>query len=78
MPSRLPAAAAALVWSLAALSNGDIACGCSDNLVWIFSRSPERAANEAVVAEYDQLLDVRKQVSVTRPATFHKPIADRA
>lgn len=48
------------VWSLAALSNGDIACGCSDNLVWIFSRSPERAANEAVVAEYDQLLDVRK------------------
>lgn len=63
MSSRLPAAATVSVWSLAALPNGDIACGCSDNLVWIFSRSPERAANEAVVAEYDQLLAVRRQVS---------------
>jgi hypothetical protein len=76
MPSRLPAAATESVWSLAALPNGDIACGCSDNLVWIFSRRPERAASEAVVAEYDQLVADRRQVSSTRSAAYHEPVAD--
>ncbi|GAA5860612.1 hypothetical protein JCM3774_006226 [Rhodotorula dairenensis] len=48
------------VWSLAALPNGDIACGCSDNLIWVFSRCPERAASEATIAEYDNLVAARK------------------
>ncbi|GAA5996468.1 uncharacterized protein JCM10292_007629 [Rhodotorula paludigena] len=32
------------VWSLAALPNGDLACGCSDNAIWTFSRDSTRHA----------------------------------
>ncbi|GAA5989155.1 hypothetical protein JCM10908_001187 [Rhodotorula pacifica] len=54
------------VWSLAALPNGDIACGCSDNLIWIFSRNSERAADEATVMEYDRLIAARKASKAQR------------
>ncbi|GAA5951791.1 hypothetical protein JCM8115_005242 [Rhodotorula mucilaginosa] len=68
------------VWSLAALPNGDIACGCSDNLVWIFSRRPERAASEAVVAEYDQLVADRRASRTSRkeePAVHGTEVLDQ-
>ncbi|BGP14040.1 hypothetical protein JCM10213_005624 [Rhodosporidiobolus nylandii] len=44
------------VWSLAALSNGDLACGCSDNLIWIFSRDEQRYADEETTAVYEAKL----------------------
>ncbi|GAA6026839.1 hypothetical protein JCM8097_005899 [Rhodosporidiobolus ruineniae] len=41
------------VWSLAALPNGDLACGCSDNLIWIFTRDETRNADEATEEEFE-------------------------
>lgn len=44
------------VWSLATLPNGDLACGCSDNMVWVFTRDPLRVADEATWREYNARL----------------------
>lgn len=37
------------VWSLAALPNGDLAIGCSDRLIWVFTRDPLRRADAATL-----------------------------
>ncbi|GAA5915535.1 hypothetical protein JCM5296_001753 [Sporobolomyces johnsonii] len=44
------------VWTLTALPNGDLACGCSDNLIWIFTRDETRTADEATTREYETRL----------------------
>ncbi|BGP54048.1 hypothetical protein JCM8202_003047 [Rhodotorula sphaerocarpa] len=48
------------VWSVAALPNGDLACACSDNLVWIFTRASDRHAGEATTSRYEEQLAQRK------------------
>lgn len=37
------------VWSLAALPNGDLAIGCSDHLIWVFTRDESRRADAATL-----------------------------
>ncbi|GAA5900619.1 uncharacterized protein JCM6883_002902 [Sporobolomyces salmoneus] len=54
------------VWSLATLENGDLACGCSDNLIWVFTRSEERKANEEVLKLYEEKLG-QKRIGKTPP-----------
>ncbi|GAA5970030.1 hypothetical protein JCM11641_000240 [Rhodosporidiobolus odoratus] len=48
------------VWSLAALPNGDLACGCSDNLIWIFTRDASRIADEETTRDYETRLSKHK------------------
>ncbi|GAA5929549.1 hypothetical protein JCM3775_002372 [Rhodotorula graminis] len=59
------------VWSLATLPNGDLACGCSDNMVWLFTRDPARAADEATQGEYDMRLAERR---ATRAPQQERPV----
>jgi WD40 repeat protein len=47
------------VWSLTTLGNGDLACGCSDNLIWIFTRDEARSADAATTADYEARLASR-------------------
>ncbi|GAA5890265.1 hypothetical protein JCM6882_008775 [Rhodosporidiobolus microsporus] len=61
------------VWSLAALPNGDLACGCSDNLVWIFTRDDARAASEEVTKDYEGRLAEFRGPKAATPV-----VADRA
>jgi phospholipase A-2-activating protein len=44
------------VWCVASSANGDIASGTSDNTIRIFSRSPDRFADEVALKEYDELV----------------------
>ncbi|GAA5826417.1 hypothetical protein JCM5353_008865 [Sporobolomyces roseus] len=69
------------VWSLAILPNGDLACGCSDNLIWIFTRSGERLANELDQKEYEAKLEVtrankRKSERSTEPVAVIHEVKD--
>lgn len=41
------------VWSVACLSNGDIACASSDNFIRIFSREPQRIADAQELQAYE-------------------------
>ncbi|GAA5950023.1 hypothetical protein JCM21900_001368 [Sporobolomyces salmonicolor] len=61
------------VWSLAALPNGDLACGCSDNLIWIFTRDETRTADEATTREYETRL--AKLESPRAPSSAVIPVA---
>lgn len=36
------------VWTIATLANGDIAVGCSDRRIWIFTQSADRFAEDAL------------------------------
>jgi hypothetical protein len=57
----LEVGAVLIVWSLTTLTSGDLAAGCSDNTIWIFSRSEERFATKGVVENYEEtLLEIRK------------------
>jgi len=47
-------------WSVACLSNGDIAVGCSDATLRLFTRNPESFASEAVMAAYENELKQSK------------------
>lgn len=47
------------VWTLACLPNGDIAIGCSDNLIWIFTRESSRIADVALIEDYDDRIAKR-------------------
>jgi len=40
-------------WSVAILANGDIACGCSDNKVYIFTQDKARMASSDIMALFD-------------------------
>lgn len=48
------------VWCLTSIPNGDLAAGCSDNRVWIFTRDAKRLADEATTAVYEAGLAERK------------------
>eukprot|EP00095_Tigriopus_kingsejongensis_P004294 maker-scaffold722_size106786-snap-gene-0.32 protein:Tk04294 transcript:maker-scaffold722_size106786-snap-gene-0.32-mRNA-1 annotation:"phospholipase a-2-activating protein isoform x2" len=50
------------IWSVAALPNGDIAAGCSDGKIWIFSTDEKRRAPEEMSKSYETAL-----------AGFHRP-----
>lgn len=41
------------VWSIACLSNGDIACASSDNFIRIFTREPQRVADVQELQAYE-------------------------
>jgi phospholipase A-2-activating protein len=41
------------VWSVDALSNGDVACASSDGFVRIFTKTPQRYADDDILAAYD-------------------------
>lgn len=41
------------VWAVAVLGNGDIATGCNDGVIRIFTRSSERVAEHVVQEAYD-------------------------
>lgn len=47
------------VWSLTSLANGDLACGCSDDLIWVFTRDEARAADAATTEDYEARLAKR-------------------
>ncbi|GAA5876514.1 hypothetical protein JCM8547_009412 [Rhodosporidiobolus lusitaniae] len=67
------------VWSLAALPNGDLACGCSDNLIWIFTRDAARKADEATTADYEgRMAEFRasKALRTSLPAGESKEVLD--
>ncbi|KAM0792509.1 hypothetical protein ACM66B_005179 [Microbotryomycetes sp. NB124-2] len=49
------------VWNVLALGNGDLACACSDDLVWVFSRQAGQAALETTRTEYDRMLAARQK-----------------
>ncbi|GAA5829533.1 hypothetical protein JCM11251_000195 [Rhodosporidiobolus azoricus] len=68
------------VWSLAALPNGDIACGCSDNLVWIFTRDEARVADQATTREYEGRLEERRSSKRAKetPAVAEKDALEQA
>lgn len=51
------------VWSLTSLANGDLACGCSDNLIWVFTRDEARAADAATTADYEARLANRVKLA---------------
>ena len=40
-------------WCVRILDNGDIAVGCSDNRIYVFTQNPEREASEELIALYD-------------------------
>lgn len=48
------------VWSVTALPNGDIACACSDNLIWVFTRDATRCADQATITEYEDKLELHR------------------
>ncbi|CDR47896.1 RHTO0S15e03378g1_1 [Rhodotorula toruloides] len=48
------------VWTLATLPNGDLACGCSDHMIWIFTRDEQRLADEGTVRIYEERLESRR------------------
>jgi len=41
------------VWCVQALPNGDIVSGASDNIIRIFTRDPERVANEELIKQFE-------------------------
>ncbi|GEM11646.1 ubiquitin homeostasis protein Lub1 [Rhodotorula toruloides] len=45
------------VWTLATLANGDLACGCSDHNIWIFTRDEKRTAGQKTVRIYEERLE---------------------
>lgn len=47
------------VWALTSLENGDLACGTSDNMIWVFTRDAARLADEATTAQYEEMLAKR-------------------
>ncbi|GAA6021795.1 hypothetical protein JCM11491_003878 [Sporobolomyces phaffii] len=55
------------VWSLATLANGDLACGCSDKLIWIFSRDEERRADDQVDELFESQLRAKRAKRVGSP-----------
>ncbi|ORY55320.1 WD40-repeat-containing domain protein [Leucosporidium creatinivorum] len=63
------------VWTLTSLANGDLACGCSDNLVWVFTRDEARAADAVTTADYEARLAKRVKPSTTS-SSASLPIAD--
>ena len=40
-------------WCVRILDNGDIAVGCSDNRIYVFTQNPEREASVELIALYD-------------------------
>lgn len=53
-----------IVWSVTILANGDLACGCSDDRIWVFTRSDDRVAStdSRVRQEYETgLIDYRER-----------------
>ncbi|BGP38120.1 hypothetical protein JCM10449v2_002047 [Rhodotorula kratochvilovae] len=65
------------VWSLATLPNGDLAAGCSDDMVWVFTRDATRAAHEATQTEYDaKMAEMRAKKAPQKPQpVVHEPAA---
>ncbi|KAK4053110.1 hypothetical protein OIV83_001845 [Microbotryomycetes sp. JL201] len=55
------------VWCIVALGNGDLACACSDDLIWIFTRDGDRAADVATRVEYDQMIAGRARAKQGLP-----------
>lgn len=47
------------VWSVTSLANGDLACGCSDNLIWVFTRDEARVADSATTKDCEARLEKR-------------------
>jgi len=47
-------------WSVACLSNGDVAVGCSDATLRMFTKNPENFASEEVMAAYENELKESK------------------
>ncbi|BGP30238.1 hypothetical protein JCM10296v2_001990 [Rhodotorula toruloides] len=45
------------IWTLATLPNGDLACGCSDHMIWIFTRDEKRLADEETVRIYEERVE---------------------
>lgn len=43
-----------------ALSNGDLACGCSDHNIWVFTRDQQRLADGDTVRIYEERLQASK------------------
>ncbi|GAA6058301.1 hypothetical protein JCM3770_003726 [Rhodotorula araucariae] len=65
------------VWSLATLPNGDLAAGCSDNMVWVFTRDATRAADDATLEAYEARIAALRASKVPqkpRPVV-HEPAA---
>lgn len=47
------------VWSVTCMKNGDIVAGASDGVVRIFTRDANRFASEAVMAAFNQAVEIR-------------------
>ncbi|GAA6064645.1 hypothetical protein JCM10212_004487 [Sporobolomyces blumeae] len=62
------------VWSLATLSNGDLACGCSDNLIWVFTRDEERLASPDVLEQYQSKMANLRRVKTSAGKGEARPI----
>ncbi|GAA5888437.1 hypothetical protein JCM16303_005740 [Sporobolomyces ruberrimus] len=54
------------VWSLTTLPNGDLACGCSDKMIWIFTRDPDRRAGRDAVEMYETQLEATTRLRKKR------------
>lgn len=57
-PKILPAQS---VWAVACLENGDIVAGSSDGVVRVFSKDPNRVADDQTLAAYTLAVETRKQ-----------------
>jgi len=63
------------VWCLNSLPNGDLAAGCSDDRIWVFTRDETRLADEATTAVYEAGLAARKP-KASAPAALPLSTAD--
>ncbi|PRQ73969.1 hypothetical protein AAT19DRAFT_15536 [Rhodotorula toruloides] len=69
------------VWTLATLPNGDLACGCSDHMIWIFTRDEKWLAHEETRRMYEERLESMRaskapatpKPRVEGPATLEQP-----
>ncbi|KDE08026.1 hypothetical protein, variant [Microbotryum lychnidis-dioicae p1A1 Lamole] len=51
------------VWALTTLADGDLACGCSDNCIWVFTRDDvRRGADEGTRVAYESGLKERERM----------------
>ncbi|SCZ97666.1 BZ3500_MvSof-1268-A1-R1_Chr4-3g07351 [Microbotryum saponariae] len=51
------------VWSLTTLADGDLACGCSDDCIWVFTRDEvRRGADEGTRVAYESGLKERERM----------------
>ncbi|SCV69115.1 BQ2448_2135 [Microbotryum intermedium] len=58
------------VWSLTTLGDGDLACGCSDDCIWVFTRDDtRRGADEGTEEEYEKGLKERERVQRLKAGT---------